>query len=158
MWKPPYLDFTRAARLRILSITSANLISQSGSTEEQGNLRLNARSHGLTARLSANAHQSAIMDHSTAIMEEAGAIIDKAAAPPATDSPAAPAPVQSDTADKLEGDNDDEKASNDGDNQRKRKGNFPDSSIRHGSRRGGKQSDGDNKRHKKGDMGRADYL
>jgi hypothetical protein len=98
------------------------------------------------------------MDHSTAIMEEAGAIIDKAAAPPATDSPAAPAPAQSDAAGKPEGDNDGDKPSNDGDSQRKRKGNFPDSSIRHGSRRGGKQSDGDNKRHKKSDMGRADYL
>lgn len=99
------------------------------------------------------------MDHSTAIMEEAGAVIDKAAAPPAADSPAAaPAPVQSNAVDQPEGgDNDGEKPSNNGDNQRKRKGNFPDSSIRHGSRRGGK-SDGDNKRHKKGDMGRADYL
>ena len=103
------------------------------------------------------------MDHSTAIMEEAGAVIDKAAAPPATDSPAAapasaPAPAQSDAADQPGGDNDGEKPSDNGDNQRKRKGNFPDSSIRHGSRRGGKQSDGDKKRHKKGDMGTADYL
>ena len=43
-------------------------------------------------------------------MEEAGAIIDKAAAaPPATDTPAAPAPAQSDAVDKSEGDKSDSK-------------------------------------------------
>lgn len=105
----------------------------------------------------ANAHLPAIMDHSAAIMEDAGAAIDKAAAPPATDSPAsAPTPAQTDSADQTQGDS--EQPSGNGNNQRKRKGNFPDSSIRHGSRKGGRQSDGDNKRHKKGDMGRADYL
>jgi hypothetical protein len=95
------------------------------------------------------------MDHSTAIMEEAGNAIDKAAAPPAADSPA-PTPAQSNTAEQPAGDG--EQSANNGDNQRKRKGNFPDSSIRHGSRKGGRQPDGDNKRHKKVDMGRADYL
>ena len=92
------------------------------------------------------------MDHSTAIMEDAGAAIDKAAAPPAAD----PAPAQDAGAEQPAGDG--EQASKNGDNQRKRKGNFPDSSLRHGSRKGGRQSDGDNKRHKKVDMGRADYL
>lgn len=95
------------------------------------------------------------MDHSTAIMEEAGKAIDKAAAPPAADSPAV-APAQSSGADQPAGDS--EQPANNGDNQRKRKGNFPDSILRHGSRKGGRQSDGDNKRHKKVDMGRADYL
>ena len=93
------------------------------------------------------------MDHSTAIMEDAGAAIDKAAALPAAD----PAPAQDAGAEQPAGD-DGEQASKNGDNQRKRKGNFPDSSLRHGSRKGGRQSDGDNKRHKKVDMGRADYL
>ena len=100
----------------------------------------------------ANAHQSHTMDHSTAIMEDAGAVIDKAAAPPAAD----PAPAQDAGAEQSAGDG--EQASKNGDNQRKRKGNFPDSSLRHGSRKGGRQTDGDNKRHKKVDMGRADYL
>ena len=94
------------------------------------------------------------MDHSTAIMEDAGAVIENAAAPPAADPPApAAAPAQNNDAT-----GDSEQPANNGDNQRKRKGHFPDSSIRHGSRKGGRQSDGDNKRHKKGDMGRADYL
>jgi hypothetical protein len=96
------------------------------------------------------------MDHSTAIMEDAGKAIDKAAAPPAADSPA-PTAAQSNTAEQPAGDSE-QSANNGGDNQRKRKGNFPDSSIRHGSRKGGRQPDGDNKRHKKVDMGRADYL
>ena len=94
------------------------------------------------------------MDHATAIMEEAGAAIDKAAAPPAAEP--TPTPVQDTGAEQPAGDG--EQASSNGDNQRKRKGQFPDNSIRHGSRKGGRQSDGDNKRHKKVDMGRADYL
>jgi hypothetical protein len=106
----------------------------------------------LSAPFHANARQSRIMDHSTAIMEDAGAAIDKAAAPPAAD----PAPAQDAVAGQPSGDG--EQASNNGDRQRKRKGNFPGSSIRHGSRKGGRQPDGDNKRHKKVDMGRADYL
>lgn len=96
------------------------------------------------------------MDHSTAIVEDAGAVIEKAAAPPAADSPAS-APAQNNN-DVEQPTGDSEQPANNGDNQRKRKGHFPDSSIRHGSRKGGRQSDGDNKRHKKGDMGRADYL
>lgn len=88
-------------------------------------------------------------------MEEAGKAIDKAAAPPAADSPAV-TPAQGSGAEQPAGDS--QQPANNGDNQRKRKGNFPDSSLRHGSRKGGRQSDGDNKRHKKVDMGRADYL
>lgn len=95
------------------------------------------------------------MDHSTAIMEDAGAAIDKAAAaPPAAD----PAPAQDAGAEQPAGDGEQAASNGNSNNQRKRKGNFPDSSLRHGSRKGGRQSDGDNKRHKKVDMGRADYL
>lgn len=94
------------------------------------------------------------MDHSTAIMEDAGAAIDKAAAPPAAD----PAPAQGAGAEQPAGDGEQASSNGNGNNQRKRKGNFPDSSLRHGSRKGGRQSDADNKRHKKVDMGRADYL
>ena len=86
-------------------------------------------------------------------MEEAGAAIDQAAAPPAAENNA---PTDNGAAEQPADDG--EQPSNDGDNKRKRKGNFPDSSIRHGGRGGGRQRDGDNKRHKKGDMGRADYL
>lgn len=99
------------------------------------------------------------MDHSTAIMEEAGKAIDNAAAPPAADQPAPPPAQSTGAGAEQPAGGDSEQAANGGDNQqRKRKGNFPDSSLRHGSRKGGRQSDGDNKRHKKGDMGRADYL
>ena len=83
-------------------------------------------------------------------MEDAGAAIDKAAAPPAAE----PTPAQDTGAEQPAG----EGEQKNGDSQRKRKGNFPDSSLRHGSRKGGRQPDGDNKRHKKVDMGRADYL
>jgi hypothetical protein len=115
-------------------------------------LRQRVEQH-LSTAFPANAHhQLRIMDHSTAIMEDAGKAIDKAAAPPAAD----PALAQDAGAEQPSGDG--EQASNNDNQQRKRKGNFPDSSIRHGSRKGGRQSDGDNKRHKKVDMGRADYL
>jgi hypothetical protein len=100
------------------------------------------------------------MDHSTAIMEDAGAAIDKAVAPPAANIPAeTPAPSTTTGAEQSAADSEEPAKNIFGDNQqRKRKGNFPDSSIRHGSRKAGRQSDGDNKRHKKSDMGRADYL
>ena len=86
------------------------------------------------------------MDHATAILEDAGKAIDKSA-------------EQQDTASKPEAapnvtDGDDDKREK-SDNPRKRKGNYPDASIRHGGRGRG---DGDDKRHKKGDMGRGEYL
>lgn len=47
------------------------------------------------------------------------------------------------------------KDSNNDDSSHKRKGNFHDSRMRHGSQRGGRN---DHKRHKKGDLGRGAYL
>lgn len=91
------------------------------------------------------------MDHATAILEDAGKAIDKSADQP----DAAPTPEAAPNATETTGDDDDNRAKSD--NPRKRKGNYPDYSIRQGGGRG-RGADGDSKRHKKGDMGRSDYL
>ena len=93
------------------------------------------------------------MEHSAAIMEDAGKAIDGVAptsngAREANEGTVAQEPYS---------------ASSQRENnysRRKRKGDFQDSSMRHGSRgRGGKDGGHfDNKRRKKSDMGRAEYL
>ena len=100
------------------------------------------------------------MDHSTAILDDASAAIGKSAA--AASTGAEPRAEDSKISNGPEGDANETS----GQNERKRKGDFPDYSVRHGSRgRGGKDRGGykggrgsDTKRHKKGDLGRADYL
>lgn len=83
------------------------------------------------------------MEHSTAILEDAGNKIDTIAAKPEASSSDKP----NDTPNGKE---------RDGENSRKRKGNWQDKSLQHGSRGGGGRND--NKRHKKGDLGRGEYL
>lgn len=87
------------------------------------------------------------MEHSAAIMEDAGKAID------GQDKPSGSVNVlaSNDSPQRL---NDDEQRTNNY-NRRKRKGDFGDARMQHGSRRGGRD---DHKRHKKGDMGRAEYL
>lgn len=92
------------------------------------------------------------MDHATAILEDAGKAIDKSAGQQQPEN-AAPKPEATTHATETAGDDDSRAKS---DNPRKRKGNYPDYSIRQGGGRG--RANDDNKRHKKGDMGRADYL
>ena len=85
------------------------------------------------------------MEHSTAILEDAKSAIEAAVESHAQD------PAPKDQADKDTGTMDDHSNKYD---RRKRKGNFPESSMHHGGR-GGR---GNNKRYKKGDMGRGEYL
>jgi tRNA pseudouridine38-40 synthase len=85
------------------------------------------------------------MEHSNAILQDASNKIDDAAR-------SAPAPDPSQSNGAASGQN--EKKSDDRRDERKRKGNWQNSSMHHGSR-GGRN---DNKRHKKGDMGRGEYL
>lgn len=88
------------------------------------------------------------MEHSTAIMEDAGDAIEGAAASsvPLTEAGSSKTNKRARTDDRDEENNYD---------RRKRKRDFSESSMRHGSRGG---SFGDNKRHKGGDMGRKAYL
>lgn len=86
------------------------------------------------------------MEHSAAIMEDAGKAIDGKDRPTASVNALAP----NDSRDEQQ---DGEQRSNNYE-RRKRKGDFSDSRMQHGSRRGGRN---DNKRHKKGDMGRGEY-
>ena len=99
-----------------------------------------------------DAPTAARMEHSAAIMEDAGEAIDGKNKPTGsvnTLSTNAPDP-ESPHGDAKDG----EQRSNNY-SRRKRKGDFSDARMQHGSRRGGRQ---DNKRHKKGDMGRGEYL
>lgn len=90
------------------------------------------------------------MEHSAAILEDASNTIETAAKSATADDQATSSKMdQSEkTSDRKDG-----KSNNNDRNKRKR--DFPDSSMHHGSRRGGRN---DNKRHKKGDMGRSEYL
>lgn len=89
------------------------------------------------------------MEHSTAIMEDAGDAID------GKRSPKQPVNTLSeDSKDKHANENCQEERTNNYD-RRKRKRDFDDSRMQHGSRKGGRN---DNKRHKKGDLGRGEYL
>ena len=90
------------------------------------------------------------MEHSNAIMEDAGKATDNAQS-----SRAATGSNRTRVASNSEYDQDRKQNNFD---RRKRKGDFPDSSMRHGSRGGRDGTRGDNKRHKKGDMGRGEYL
>lgn len=96
------------------------------------------------------------MEHSHAVLQDAGNAIEGAS------KSQQEAPVQSSKMDSAEHKNQSNDKSSDRDrDQRKRKGNFKDSRMQHGSR-GGRGGGGggrnDNKRHKKGDMGRSEYL
>ncbi|KAK4625988.1 tRNA pseudouridine synthase 1 [Fulvia fulva] len=93
------------------------------------------------------------MDHSTAILDDAGKKIDNAAKASSSDRNGESSRSNNDRGEKRH-DKPYQSRHNQG-NDRKRKGNFNDSSMHHGSRRGGRN---DNKRHKKGDMGRGEYF
>ena len=89
------------------------------------------------------------MEHSAAIMQEAGDAID------GTSSRERPVnTLSSDLKVESNEQGGNEQRTNNY-NRRKRKGDFGDARMQHGSRRGGRH---DNKRHKKGDMGRGEYL
>nr|POF17126.1 trna pseudouridine synthase 1 [Quercus suber] len=79
------------------------------------------------------------MEHSHAILEDAGQTIDKA---------------MEDHSSRPSGGEQNGNKAKDG-RGHKRKGNFHDTRMRHGSQRGGRN---DNKRHKKGDLGRGEYF
>lgn len=93
------------------------------------------------------------MEHSTAIMEDAGNAIDGKGKEKGSVNALA-SNGQQDASTSRNDQNTGDRRSNDF-NRRKRKGDFGDSRMQHGSRRGGRN---DNKRHKKGDMGRGEYL
>ncbi|EME84829.1 uncharacterized protein MYCFIDRAFT_135121 [Pseudocercospora fijiensis CIRAD86] len=88
------------------------------------------------------------MEHSAAILEDATKNIEAAAKPGASSS-SKPDGKSNDHS------RDDRRSKHDDGSSRKRKGNWQDKSLQHGSRGGGRN---DNKRHKKGDMGRAEYF
>lgn len=85
------------------------------------------------------------MEHSAAILEDAGKTVDNAAGNASKDD-SKPSESSSEHRENKSSDNRRE--------DRKRKGNWNDSSVRHGKK--GKFDD--NRRNKKGDMGRTDYL
>ncbi|EME45184.1 hypothetical protein DOTSEDRAFT_87604 [Dothistroma septosporum NZE10] len=95
------------------------------------------------------------MDHSTAILEDSGKKTDNAAKSSSSDR-------QGESGRSSHGNDRGEQrhdkpyqSRHNQQSDRKRKGNWNDSSMQHGSRRGGRN---DNKRHKKGDMGRGEYF
>lgn len=87
------------------------------------------------------------MEHSTAIMEDAGKAIDGDTK--STKAESAGQQGSSNT-------HDNDRQTNNF-NRRKRKADFHDSSMHHGSR-GGRGGRNNGKRHQKGDMGRGEYL
>ncbi|KAF2171704.1 hypothetical protein M409DRAFT_63318 [Zasmidium cellare ATCC 36951] len=89
------------------------------------------------------------MEHSTAILEDAKNAIEGAA-----QSAPGPDAAESSKSREKRSDEGDEDRSNNYGRRNKRKGNFHDKNMQHGSR-GGRN---DSKRHKKGDMGRAEYF
>jgi tRNA pseudouridine38-40 synthase len=93
------------------------------------------------------------MEHSTAILEDANRKIE-AAAKSAESGESSNAKAEG-----ASNDRDNDNRSKDSNNERrnKRKGNWNDKPLRHGSQ-GGRGGRNDNKRHKKGDMGRGEYL
>lgn len=95
---------------------------------------------------------AATMELSAAIMEDAGKAIDDTEKP--TGSVNTLSTNEHATPDSRNEPNDGEQRTNNY-SRRKRKGDFGDARMQHGSRRGGRN---DNKRHKKGDMGRGEYL
>ena len=97
----------------------------------------------------------ATMDHSTAIMEDAGHALEGAAT-----TSASVAQPSSNTPDERELQTDDKHRENNYD-RRKRKRDFSESSMQHGSRGGKRPREdhpGNDKRHQRGDMGRKAYL
>lgn len=92
------------------------------------------------------------MEHSAAIMEDAGKAIDGA-------EPSSSTAPESHSRKHNEGDRSNDRGRENNYDRRKRKRDFSDSSVRHGSRGGNRgRQHGDNKRHQKGDLGRAAYL
>lgn len=89
------------------------------------------------------------MEHSTAILEDAKNSIEGAA----QSAPGADVAESRKSREKRSDEGDEDRSNNYG-RRNKRKGNFHDKNMQHGSR-GGRN---DSKRHKKGDMGRAEYL
>lgn len=104
-------------------------------------------------KLSIDVPRTLRMEHSTAIMEDAGKAIDGREQPASSVNTTSTTTREASASRSDHNEGGDSRTNNYG--RRKRKGDFGDSRMQHGSRRGGRQ---DNKRHKKGDMGRAEYL
>lgn len=108
------------------------------------------RPHSFTHSGNLNAHVLDVMEHSAAILNDAKNTVEAAAQSASADQQ--PTSSKMDKSEKTD-DRRDDKAHNNDRNKRKR--DFKDSSMQHGSRGRGRN---DNKRHKKGDMGRSEYL
>ena len=101
-----------------------------------------------------NINATATMEHSAAIMQDAGKAIDGKG----EGEQKRPIDTSGTVGDSAQASNRDEGRRTNNYDQRKRKANYHDSSMYHGSRGGRGGGRNDNKRHKKNDMGRGEYL